>query len=307
MPGSALPQVFQAGSSATDVLLGITQTPGFGIRVDNGIGGWDPATGANLAQYNRYIQGLGFFTAPAIADVSGDGTPDILESADSSALMAFDGVTGQPAAGFPKWTGGWSLFTPATGDVAGGAHTDVATMTREGYLSVWSTAANGCTGNSEAWHWHQDDRNTGHYGTDTRPPAAISDLTVSKQASNDVLTFTAVGDDWRCGTAASYQLFTSSSPIVQDTISRATRIAVSQAPRAAGTTERITIPRSMDKGYLAIRAVDHAGNIGPVQVRAAPAPAAASLGLVPVAPVSLTGVAIVAWLAPRRRREWRRS
>jgi hypothetical protein len=63
----------------------------------------------------------------------------------------------------------------------------------------------------------------------------------------------------------------------------------------------------MDRGYLAIRAVDHAGNIGPVQVRAAPAAAAASLGMVPVAPVSLTGIAILTWLAPRRRRAGRRG
>ncbi len=81
IPSSPNPQVFQAGSSATDVLLGITQTPGFGIRVDNGIAGWDPTTGANLAQYSHYIQGLAFFGAAAIADVNGDGIPDVIQGA----------------------------------------------------------------------------------------------------------------------------------------------------------------------------------------------------------------------------------
>ncbi len=61
LPRSPVPQVLQSGSSAPDVLLGITQTPGFGIRVDNGIAGWDPSTGSNLAQFNHYIQGLAFF------------------------------------------------------------------------------------------------------------------------------------------------------------------------------------------------------------------------------------------------------
>jgi hypothetical protein len=306
LPGSALPQVFQSGSSAADVLLGITQTPGFGIRVDNGIGGWDPTTGANLAQYNRYIQGLGFFAAPAIADVTGDGTPDILQSADSSALMGFDGSTGQPAAGFPKWTGGWSLFTPAIGELGGAGQTDVATMTREGYLSVWSTPANGCTGDSEAWHWHQDDRNTGHYGTDTRPPSAIADLTVTTQPGNDVLSFTAVGDDWRCGTAASYQLFTSRSPIVQGNVAAATRITVTKAPAAAGTRETITIPASLDKGYLAIRAVDHSGNIGPVRMSTTtPVAAVVELRSGPFAALSVAALAIIAALVPRRRRRMR--
>jgi hypothetical protein len=250
LPNATTPQVFQAGSSATDVVLGITQTPGFGIRVDNGIGGWDPATGANLAQYNRYIHGLAFFAAPAIADVTGDGTPDILQSADSGALMGFDGTTGQPAAGFPKYSGGWSLFTPATGDVTGTGQTNVALMTREGYLSVWSTAANGCTGNSEAWHWHQDDRNTGHYGTDTRPPSAITDLATAQQGSSDVLSFTAVGDNWKCGTAAAYQLFTSSAPITQDTVGSATAVTVTQVPGASGAKETITVPASKNKGVL---------------------------------------------------------
>lgn len=307
LPGSPTPQVFQPGSSATDVLLGVIEAPGFGVRVDNGIAGWDPTTGANLAQYNRYIQGLAFFAAPAIADVTGDGTPDILQGADSGALMSFDGTTGQTATGFPKWTGGWSLFTPATGDVTGTGHTDVSEMTREGYLDVWSTAADGCSGNSEAWHWHQDDRNTGHYGTDTRPPSAISDLSVTPSAANDVLHFTAVGDDWKCGTAASYQLFTSSTPITQDNIGQATAISVTQAPGAAGAKESITIPASQNLGFLAIRAVDHAGNIGPVQVAGAAPVTVAEFGATPVGALGLTGLlGVGAALGRRRRRAGRR-
>ncbi|MBV8195587.1 MAG: hypothetical protein JOY80_08670, partial [Candidatus Dormibacteraeota bacterium] len=107
------PYAFQTGSAGVDVLLGITQTEGFGIRVDSGVGGWDPTSGQPLSQYSNYVQGLPFFVAPAIADVTGDGIPDVIVPGDSGALMAFDGTTGKPAAGFPKWTGGWSVFTPA--------------------------------------------------------------------------------------------------------------------------------------------------------------------------------------------------
>jgi hypothetical protein len=302
LPNSPVPQLFQAGSSATDVLLGITQTPGFGIRVDNGVSGWDPVTGLNLVQFSHYIQGLAFFGAAAIADVTGDGVPDVLQGADSSALMAYDSVTQQPAAGFPKWTGGWSLFTPATGDLNGAGQTNVVTMTREGYLSAWSTAANGCTGNSEAWHWHQDDRNTGHYGTDTRPPSAITDLTSTVHGNNDVLTFTAVGDNWKCGTAASYQLFTSTSPITQGNVGSATRIAVTQAPHAAGTTETITIRKQLNRGFLAIRAVDAAGNIGPLRLTAAAPSVSHQLGFGPVLALPVALVGFAAALVPRRRR-----
>ncbi len=220
--------------------------------------------------------------------------------------MGFDGKTNTAAAGFPKWTGGWSLFAPASGDVNGTGVTDVSEMTREGYLSVWSTAGNGCAGNSEAWHWHQDDRNTGHYGTDTRPPSAISDLVSNAQGGQDKLTFTAVGDDWKCGTAASYQLFTSSAPINQDNVNQATAITTSKVPDAAGSKETITIPASANLGYLAIRAVDHAGNIGPVQV--AP-PLAATVAEFAGGPAIGLGAALsvlTAALVVRRRSRSRR-
>jgi hypothetical protein len=143
----------------------------------------------------------------------------------------------------------------------------VAANTREGYLHVWDTP--GLTSaNHEAWHWHQDDRNTGHYGTDTRPPAAVPDLTVSSSGGEDTLTFTAPGDDWNWGTAASYQVFRSSQPITQDNIGQATPVAVSQKPQVAGSHETIDPPHVEGQPYYAVRAVDAAGNIGPVQVRA---------------------------------------
>jgi len=308
--GSANPQAFQMGSAGADVLLGITQTEGIGVRVDNGVGGWDPATGASLTQYSHYIQGLAFFAAPAIADVTGPDpggattTPDIIVPADSGAIMAFDGLTGQPAAGFPKWTGGWSVFTPATGDVSGSGSTDLAATTREGYLFEWQTGG-GCTGNSEAWHWHQDEWNDGHYGTDSRPPSAIADLTVTQQGAGDQLSFTAVGDDWKCGTARKYDLFTSSSPITQDNLGQATTIDVSSVtPLPSGSHQSFTIAASSNLGFLAIRAEDAAGNIGPIVMSLAP-----SNSLPEFAPGPLAGLAVAAGLVGgvlvRRRRSAR--
>ena len=300
--GQPTPLVFQTGSASADVLLGITQTPGIGVRVDNGLGGWDPTTGASLTQYSNYVQGLPFFVAPAIADVTGDGTPDIIVPSDSGALMAFDGATGQPAAGFPKWIGGWSTFTPAVGDLLGNGVTDVAAATREGYLFIWTTAGNGCTGDSEAWHWHQDDWNDGQYGNDTRSPATITDLSVVTQGGNDVLSFTAPGADDRCGTAASYQVFTSTSLITQATVGQAASVSVSTTPGAAGTKETITIPASADRGFLAVRAVNAAGNIGPLPLGTQPAASTPEFGLGPASGLAGAVVALALVLAPRRRR-----
>jgi hypothetical protein len=47
--------------------------------------------------------------------------------------------TGEPVAGFPKWTGGFSLFTPAVADLDCDGRLELALVTREGYLHVLRT------------------------------------------------------------------------------------------------------------------------------------------------------------------------
>ena len=163
-----MPQIAQSGSSASDVVTGVVETPGMGIQVHSGVGVWDPSTGQSLSQFSQPIQGFAFISAPALADVSGDGVADVILATDSAALHAWDGRTGQPVAGFPKWTGGFSLFTPAVADLDCDGRLEVAVMTREGYLHVFRT--NGLASAARhAWHWHQDNRNTGHWGADAGP------------------------------------------------------------------------------------------------------------------------------------------
>jgi len=164
--GGGAPLIAQSGSSASDVATGVVETPGMGIRVHSGVGVWDPSTGQSLSQFSQPIQGLAFFSAPALADVSGDGVPDVILATDSAALHAWDGRTGQPVAGFPKWTGGFSLFTPAVADLDCDGRLDVALMTREGYLHVFRTRGL-ASAVRQAWHWHQDNRNSGHWGPDS--------------------------------------------------------------------------------------------------------------------------------------------
>ena len=43
---------------------------------------------------------------------------------------------------------------------------DVALMTREGYLHVFRTRGL-ASAVRQAWHWHQDNRNSGHWGPDS--------------------------------------------------------------------------------------------------------------------------------------------
>jgi hypothetical protein len=163
--GTGLPQIAQSGSSAGDILTGVVEAPGLGIQVHSGVGVWDPSTGNSLSQYSQPIQGLGFIGAPALADVSGDGVPDVIQATDSAALHAWDGATGQPVTGFPKWTGGFSVFTPAVGDLDCDGRLEVVLVTREGYLHAFRSDGL-ASATRQAWHWHQDNRNTGHWGSD---------------------------------------------------------------------------------------------------------------------------------------------
>jgi len=255
----------QAGSAGTDIITGVVAQPGVGVRVRSGLAGWNPDSGANLSQFTQPTQGLPFLTAPAIADLSGDGKPDVLLASDSGAMHGWDGSSGAPLSDWPKWTGGWNLFTPAVGDLAGDGHNTVVTGLREGWLHAYRTPGL-ASANQDSWHWHLNDRDTGHYGDDTRPPSAISDLHIRRGATHDTLAFTAVGDDWKVGTAARYEVFASSRPIFQENVSATRRVPVDAAPQAAGGHEEIVIPRGRTASFYAVRAIDRAGNIGPLRL-----------------------------------------
>jgi len=75
-----------------------------------------------------------------------------------------------------------------------------------------------------------------------------------------------VGDDWKVGTAARYEVFASSRPIFQENVSATRRVPVDAAPQAAGGHEEIVIPRGRTASFYAVRAIDRAGNIGPLRL-----------------------------------------
>ena len=54
-------------------------------------------------------------------------------------------------------------------------------------------------GNNEWWHSNHDERNTGAYGRDTRPPGIARNVVVGAQRH---ATFTAPGNNWYSGTVA---------------------------------------------------------------------------------------------------------
>ena len=126
-----------------------------------------PATGGSARPgFPAARQGIDFLGQPIFADVTGDGDAEIIDGGDSNALQAYDG-TGAMAAGFPKWTTGWSLFSPAAGDLLGDGKVELASTTREGYLFVWTT--DGVPAGLQWSRAQHDDWNSGRWETTVTP------------------------------------------------------------------------------------------------------------------------------------------
>ncbi len=228
----------ESGSGAVSLIAALLYA-GSGTAIGNYERGYDAATGLPVAGYPHKRAGLDFLGAPLIADVTGDGRAEVVDGGDTSTVQAYT-PDGQ-ADGFPKFTGGWTLFSPAAGDLDGDGHTDLVATTREGYLFAWKT---GGEPDAESWAYHHDEWRTGRYGTDTRPPGALRDAS----RSGTTVTFTAPGDDWYDGKVSSYRV---------DVDGRVSTVA---AQAAAGEKQTITIPAGAQK--VTIQAVDDAGNLG---------------------------------------------
>ncbi len=103
--------------------------------------------------------------------------------------------------------------------------------------------------------------------SDQTPPAAITDLAAIPGGALGAaqLTWTATGDDGGTGTATSYSVKYSSSPIDEQGWNGATTVN-SGVPKPAGQSESLTVVglSAGETYYFAVRALDEAGNESPV-------------------------------------------
>ncbi|HUW82423.1 MAG TPA: Calx-beta domain-containing protein, partial [Phycisphaerae bacterium] len=99
---------------------------------------------------------------------------------------------------------------------------------------------------------------------DTTPPAAITDLAAQTgaQSGSVDLTWTATGDDGATGTASSYDVRYSTSPIDSNNWAGATQVSGEPHPLLAGSPEQLTVTGLVTGQtlYFAVTALDEALN-----------------------------------------------
>jgi hypothetical protein len=226
----------EAGSGAVSLAAALL-FPGSGAPVGNYERGYDAATSLPVPGFPKARTGLGFLGAPLIADVTGDGQAEVIDGGDTSTLHAFS-----PSGTTVHFTSGWTVWSPSAGDLDGDGKTDLVATTREGYLFAWSTPGKAAA-NTEWWTYHHDERRTGRYGVDTRPPGILR----NPVRHGTTLSFTAPGDDWYTGRVTAYQ------------ITAGGRTTTVPATVSAGSLQTLQLAG----GAATVQAVDDAGNLGP--------------------------------------------
>ena len=122
---------------------------------------WSGATGHMMYGSPVPIEDFTFLVNETVADISGDGYPEVLLGTGGYFVRAVD-ACGCEAPSWPKFTDGWLIATPAIGDVDGDHSLEVVTGTRDGYLFAWHTQGTD-TGVVQWESFHHDSANTGNY------------------------------------------------------------------------------------------------------------------------------------------------
>ncbi len=124
-----------------------------------------------LPGFPQVMEDFQFFLNPIVADLDGDGAPEVINGSAGQILHAFNQRGGEPS-GWPKDLGNWILGSPTVGDVDHDGYLDVWATTRGGLLFGWQTTALA----SEAYRgwagFRNDPANTGNCATPLRtyPP-----------------------------------------------------------------------------------------------------------------------------------------
>jgi hypothetical protein len=154
------PDIITSGGSLS--LAGTIAGGAYNKPFQNLLAFWNGKTGKMFAGSPVVIEDFVFFVNHAVADVTGDDYPEMILGTASYFVHAVD-AWGCEAPGWPKFTNGWHVATPAVGDVDGDGKLDVVATTREGYVFAWKTP--GRSDGVVQWEsFHHDNQNTGDFG-----------------------------------------------------------------------------------------------------------------------------------------------
>jgi hypothetical protein len=233
------------------------------------VSAYDTTTGQFRPGFPTVVNDLQFITGPSVADIDGVPGDEVIGGSASLDLFAFNAAGAPASANWPKPTSDWTVADPVIGsfgtlDVDSSAHKNVIALTRAGTILAYSTPAPACS--SGSWPmYHHDLANSGDYRRDARLPGKPYDLAIDGQT----FSFRAPGDDLLCGTADHYEVVQSNEPIDGSNFSSGAPVAGAPAPAAAGTAQSVSLPAQRLR-FIAIRAVDDQGNIGPVATTQVP-------------------------------------
>jgi hypothetical protein len=248
--GTGTPQFIQSSTGIESILLSLGQA-GQAALPQVYEKAWDVQTGRVLPGFPQRQDGFPFYDAPITADVgAGGGMRNAIEANDNYFIHAW-GPTGLEPPGFPKYTGQWTGFAGVVGEPRLDGRLQLAYGTREGDLFRWNVDGDAAK-NDSWWHARHDEWNTGQYGLDTRAPAAPAAAAAKRQGGSVLVRLRAPGGDLTGGRAACYQVRIGK---------RWQRVRL--RPAAAGRTQRLRIPARRGVRYVALRAIDRAGNVGP--------------------------------------------
>ncbi len=138
---------------------------------DHLLGAYDSFTGKMLEGWPRVIDDWQFFSNPSIVDLDADKNPEVVAASAGYLVHAWNYLGDEPT-GFPHFTMGWMLASPAVGDMDGDGKFDVAIGSRDGWIFAWGTRKGVIKGAINEWPMHGHDlHNTDNYSAPINPYA----------------------------------------------------------------------------------------------------------------------------------------
>jgi hypothetical protein len=157
--------------------------------------------------------------------------------------------------------------------VDGDGKLEVSASTREGFSFLWDTNRPACGTNNQWWTSRHDERSTGDYATDSRPPGSPTGLSAIRHPSNHSVTLSwkQPGDDWMCGSPSRYKVIASQNPIHRPVDGSILTVTAASGTVHDAVSRTFTQAKIGAARYVAVLYGDEAGNWGLLRSTAVPA------------------------------------